>query len=73
MKIINKGEANERFILTKEDKFKEGDVLNIRISDFKKNLFTEDNILDNVLKTTVIFLLGILNFNFTFLIELDPL
>ena len=73
MKIINKGEADERFIRNKEDKFKEGDVLNIRISDFKKNLFTEDNILDNVLKTTVIFLLGILNFNFTFLIELDPL
>ena len=72
MKIINKGEVDERFTI-KKGKFKEGDVLNIRISDFKKNLFTEDNILDNVLKTTVIFLLGILNFNFTFLIELDPL
>ena len=72
MKIINKGKINERYTKIVE-KFKEGDVLNIRISDFKKNLFTEDNILDNVLKTTVIFLLGILNFNFTFLIELDPL
>ena len=72
MKIINKGEVDERFTI-KKGEFKEGDVLNIRISDFKKNLFTEDNILDNVLKTTVIFLLGILNFNFTFLIELDPL
>ena len=72
MKIINKGEPDEKY-KSKEEKFNEGDVLNIRISDFKKNLFTEDNILNNVLNTTVIFLLGILNFNFTFLIELDPL
>ena len=69
MKILNTGEVEFK----KEEKFNEGDVLNIRISDFKKNLFIEDNILDNVLKTTVLFLLGKLNFNFTFLIELDPL
>ena len=72
MKIINKGEVNKSFSINKGE-FKEGDVLNIKILDFKRNLFTEDNILNNVLKTTVIFLLGILNFNFTFLIELDPL
>ena len=70
MKILNTGEVEFGKL---EEKFKEGDVLNIRISDFKENLFIEDNILDNVLKTTVLFLLGKLNFNFTFLIELDPL
>ena len=52
---------------------KEGDTINIRISDFQKNLFSEDDILDNILKPIVIFLFGSLNFNFTFLIELDPL
>ena len=53
--------------------FKEGDTLNIRISDFKKNFFGEGELIDNILKPIVIFLLGTLNFNFTFLIELDPL
>ena len=53
--------------------FKEGDTLNIRISDFKKNFFGKGELIDNILKPIVIFLLGILNFNFTFLIELDPL
>ena len=51
----------------------EGDTINIKISDFQENLFSEDDILDNILKPTVIFLFGDLNFNFTFLIELDPL
>ena len=53
--------------------FKEGDTLNIKISDFKKNLFEKGELIDNILKPIVIFLLGTLNFNFTFLIELDPL
>ena len=53
--------------------FEEGDTLNIRISDFKKNLFGKGELIDNILKPIVIFLLGTLNFNFTFLIELDPL
>ena len=52
---------------------KEGDTINIKISDFQKNLFSEGELLDNILKPTVIRLLGELNFNFTFLIELDPL
>ena len=52
---------------------KEGDTINIRISDFQKNLFSEGDLIDNILKPIVIFLFGSLNFNFTFLIELDPL
>ena len=52
---------------------KEGDTINIEISDFQKNLFSEGDLLENILKPTVIRLLGELNFNFTFLIELDPL
>ena len=67
MQIINVYD-NEDWI-----NFKEGDTLNIRISDFKKNFFGEGELIDNILKPIVIFLLGILNFNFTFLIELDPL
>ena len=51
----------------------EGETLNIRISDFKKNFFEKGELIDNILKPIVIFLLGTLNFNFTFLIELDPL
>ena len=67
MQIIN--------VYNKEDwpEFKEGDTLNIKISDFKKNFFGEGELIDNILKPIVIFLLGTLNFNFTFLIELDPL
>ena len=53
--------------------YEEGNTLNIRISDFKKNLFGKGELIDNILKPIVIFLLGTLNFNFTFLIELDPL
>ena len=51
----------------------EGDTINIVISDFQKNLFSEGELLDNILNLTIIRLLGELNFNFTFLIELDPL
>ena len=53
--------------------YEEGDTLNIKISDFKKNFFETGELIDNILKPIVIFLLGTLNFNFTFLIELDPL
>ena len=51
----------------------EGDTINIRITDFQKKLFSRDGILVDILKKDVIRLLGTLNFNFTFLIELDPL
>ena len=52
---------------------KEGETINICITDFRKNLFSKDGILVDVLKKDVLRLLGTLNFNFTFLIELDPL
>ena len=48
---------------------KEGDTINISITD----LFSRDGILVDILKKDVIRLFGTLNFNFTFLIELDPL
>ena len=52
---------------------KEGETINIRITGFHKNLFSKDGILVDILKKEVIRLFGILSFNFTFLIELDPL
>ena len=52
---------------------KEGESINICITDFRKNLFSKDGILVDILKKDVLRLLGTLNFNFTFLIELDPL
>ena len=58
---------------TKERNLEEGDTINIRVSDLQKDLFTEGDILENILKPTVIHLFGTLNFNFTSLIELDPL
>ena len=67
MKIVTVPD-NDNFLTLKE-----GDTLNIRISDFKKNLFEKGELIDNILKPIVIFILGTLNFNFTFLIELDPL
>ena len=48
---------------------KEGDTINISITD----LFSRDGILVDIFKKDVIRLFGTLNFNFTFLIELDPL
>ena len=52
----------------------EGETLNICITDFHKNLFSKDGILVDILKKEVIrCLFGKFNFNFTFLIELDPL
>ena len=52
---------------------KKGDTLNIRISYFQNDLFSENNIIDDILKPAVMHLFSSLNFNFTFLIELDPL
>ena len=69
MKIFYEPDKNNNY----EPTFKEGDTLNIRISDFKKDLFAEGELINNILKPFVIFLFGSLNFNFTFLIELDPL
>ena len=52
---------------------KEGDTINICITNFRENLFSKDGILVDILKKEVLRLFGTLNFNFTFLIELDPL
>ena len=52
---------------------KEGETINIRITDFHEKLFSKDGILVDILKKDVLRLFGTLNFNFTFLIELDPL
>ena len=52
----------------------EGETLNIRISNFPDDLFTDNyRIPSNVFKPAVMVLFSKLNFNFTFLIELDPL
>ena len=51
----------------------EGDTLNIRIPYFPDDLFLEKNIINDVLKPAVMRLFSKLNFNFTFLIELDLL
>ena len=67
MKILNYG------IETKKNELKEGDTLSIRVSDLQKDLFREGDLLENILTSTVIHLFSTLNFNFTFLIELDPL
>ena len=50
-----------------------GDTLNIKISYFLNDLFSEKNILNSILKPAVMHLFSKINFNFTFLIELDPL
>ena len=67
MKILNYD------IETMKNDLKEGDTLNIQISDLQKDLFREGDLLENILTSTVIHLFSTLNFNFTFLIELDPL
>ena len=62
----------------------EGDTINIRISNFQSDFFSEKNTphgslfsylnaRNNILKPAIMHLFSILNFNFTFLIELDPL
>ena len=52
-------------------RFEEGDTLNIRISNFPDDLLYLPS--PEVLKPAVMRLFSKLNFNFTFLIELDPL
>ena len=52
---------------------KKGDTINILIPDFPDDLFLEKNVLNDILKPAVMALFSKLNFNFTFLIELDPL
>ena len=55
-------------------RLEEGETLNIRISNFPDDLFLDNyHIPSNVLKPAVMRLFSKLNFNFTFLIELDPL
>ena len=55
-------------------RLEEGETLNIRISNFPDDLFTDNyHILKDVFKPAVMVLFSKLNFNFTFLIELDPL
>ena len=54
-------------------RLEEGETLNIRISNFPDDLFLYDHIPLNFFKPAVKRLFSKLNFNFTFLIELDPL
>ena len=54
-------------------RLEEGETLNIRISNFPDDLFLKKDILFDVFKPAVMVLFSKLNFNFTFLIELDPL
>ena len=54
-------------------RLEEGETLNIRISNFPDDLFLYDDITSNIFKPAVMRLFSKLNFNFTFLIELDPL
>ena len=55
-------------------RLEEGETLNIRISNFPDDLFLGGfDIPSNVFKPAVRVLFSKLNFNFTFLIELDPL
>ena len=63
-------------LISSNDKVRleEGETLNIRISNFPDDLFSNNQrILSNVFKPAVMVLFSKLNFNFTFLIELDPL
>ena len=50
-----------------------GDTLNIRIPHFPDDLFSEKDIFIDIFKPALMVLFSKLNFNFTFLIELDPL
>ena len=70
MKILN----NETIPLN------EGDTINIEISsfglknnDFFKDFLSDKKTIDDIINISTIRLLGEINFNFTFLIELDPL
>ena len=50
-----------------------GDTLNIRIPRFPDDLFSNEEIFMDILKPALMVVFSKLNFNFTFLIELDPL
>ena len=63
---ISNNDNNDKYI-------RKGETLNIKISNFPDNLFTEKYVLDDILKPAAMHLFSKLNFNFTFLIELDPL
>ena len=53
---------------------KEGDTINIRVLDFQQSIPEgSSSIMRNIANNTVLRLISSLNFNFTFLIELDPL
>ena len=54
-------------------RLEEGETLNIRISNFPDDLFLKEDILNDIFKPAVMRLFSKLNFNFTFLIELDLL
>ena len=71
--LFNNIQSNTKFTNHDIVPLKEGETINICITDFRKNLFSKDGILVDILKKDVLRLLGTLNFNFTFLIELDPL
>ena len=57
----------------KSARLENGETLNIRIPHFFGDLFLEKNILNDILKPAVMHLFSKINFNITFLIELDPL
>ena len=57
----------------KSARLENGATLNIRIPYFFGDLFLEKNILNDILKPAVMHLFSKINFNITFLIELDPL
>ena len=52
---------------------KEGDTINIRVLDFQQSIPEGISLMRSIANNTVLRLISSLNFNFTFLIELDPL
>ena len=52
---------------------KEGDTINIRVLDFQQSIPEGISLMRSIANDTVLRLISSLNFNFTFLIELDPL
>ena len=52
---------------------KEGETINIRVLDFQQSIPEGISLMRNIANDTVLRLISSLNFNFTFLIELDPL
>ena len=79
VKLVMRISNNENLGLLQE-----GDTINIRISNFQSDFFSEKNTphsslfsyyntRKNILKPAIMHLFSILNFNFTFLIEIDPL